>query len=75
MKRIKRERMSQYKKGRLKQGKCSTLRRMPIPDRKLKVIRIRVQDRVYYKIKEKAAKYTNGNVSQFVRFCIIKELR
>jgi len=34
-----------------------------------------VQDRVYDKIKEKAAKYTNGNVSQFVRFCIIKELR
>jgi len=67
--------MGQYKKGRLKQGKCSTLHGTPIPDKKLKIIRIRVQDRVYDKIKEKAAKYTNGNVSQFVRFCIIKELR
>ena len=67
--------MRQFKKGRLKQGKSSTLRRTPIPDKKLKVIRIRVQERVYDKIKEKAAKYTNGNVSQFLRFCIIKELR
>ena len=58
----------------IKPPKSSTLRRTFIVEKKTTIIRVRIPDSWLTKMREKARRHTDGNVSQYVRYCVYREI-